>query len=72
MDRLLYLLPVLVCPAAMGLMMWLMMRGGHRTEAPTEAPLDAGERAELDRLRAATGTPPIERAVSVAEDRTRA
>ena len=56
MDRLLFLLPVLVCPAAMGLMMWLMMRGGHRTEPPTGAPLDAGERAELDQLRAATGT----------------
>jgi hypothetical protein len=62
MDRLLFLLPVLVCPAAMGLMIWLMMRGGHRAESPTSAPLDAGERAELDQLRAARGTSAEDRA----------
>jgi hypothetical protein len=65
MDRLLYLLPVLACPLGMGLMMWLMMRRGHhdgtkpagrgtpQDEWHTVGPLDAAERAELERLRAA-------------------
>ena len=57
MDRLLYLLPVLAGPLAMGLMMWLMMRGGrHNTPTspdPATPALSPGERAELDQLRAA-------------------
>ena len=52
MDRLLYLLPVLACPLAMCLLMWLMMRNGHGTAQPPAAPVDDGERAELGRLRA--------------------
>jgi hypothetical protein len=47
MTRLLYLLPVLVCTAGIGRMMWLTKRGGYRAESPTGAPLDAGEPAEL-------------------------
>jgi hypothetical protein len=65
MDRLLYLLPVLACPIGMGLMMWLMMRGNRHDEPkpanprnaqdgwPGSQPLDAEDRAELERLRAA-------------------
>ena len=59
MDRLLYLLAVLACPLAMGVMMWLMMRGGRHNAspspdlAPQDPTLTTGERAELDRLRAA-------------------
>ena len=51
MDRLLYLLPVLVCPLAMGLLMWLM-RAGHEPAQPPAAPLDDSERAEQGRLQA--------------------
>jgi hypothetical protein len=32
MQSLLYLLPVLICPIAMGLMMWFMMRGMQGTQ----------------------------------------
>ena len=61
MDRLLYLLSVLACPLVMGLMMWVMMRGGQRTDQPqVVAPLEATERAELDRLRTTANGVPIE------------
>lgn len=47
MDRLLYLLPTLVCPISMGLVMWFMMRG--KRDAPAGAP--AAQQQELARLR---------------------
>jgi hypothetical protein len=43
MDRLLYLLPVLLCPAVMAAMMWWMMRARH---APTDTPPPAAERGD--------------------------
>ena len=57
--NLLYLLPLLACPVGMGLMMWLMMRPNSASQphVSTGSPLDAGERAELDRLRAVAGAP---------------
>ena len=52
MDKLLYLLPALMCPVGMGAMMWLIMRdrrhdGGH----PTAGAPSAAQEQELARLR---------------------
>lgn len=56
MEQLLYSLAVLACPVGMGLMMWLMMRGGA-SSSPQAAPPSSDElarlRAEVDQLRAA-------------------
>lgn len=43
MDQLLLAAAVLACPAGMGLMMWMMMRGNRTTDA---------ERQEITRLQA--------------------
>lgn len=48
MSELLYALALLACPAGMGLMMWMMMRGNqHRSTAAEET----DQQAELARLR---------------------
>ena len=54
MTEILYGLALLACPIGMGVMMWLMMRGGHRPGAASRgqdtADLDA-LRAEVEQLR---------------------
>ncbi len=58
MAQILYPLALLACPVGMGLMMWMMMRGGKSTDATTQDPTrtSADEltrlRAEVDQLRA--------------------
>jgi len=66
MDHILPYLVYLACPIGMGMMMWMMMRGGHGQQTPTErsavmpqrhaldsAPAgDADHDLELERLRA--------------------
>lgn len=56
MDAL-YALAVLACPVGMGVMMWVMMRGGKSHDQPTQGTSAADAevaamRAELDQLRA--------------------
>jgi hypothetical protein len=54
----LYPLLLLACPAGMGLMMWLMMRGSHgERAAETEV---AELREQIQRMRAATQNDPVE------------
>lgn len=49
-----YLLVVLACPIAMGLMMWMMMRGGKSERPHSGRDQDIADlRAEVDQLRAA-------------------
>ncbi len=45
----LYALALLACPVVMGLMMWMMMRGGNTQPADAET---AQKQAELTRLQA--------------------
>jgi hypothetical protein len=55
MDKLIYLLPILFCPAVMGGMMWMMLRGSkHTGDAPQVGVQDevAALRAEVETLRA--------------------
>lgn len=50
MATVFYTLAVLACPAAMGLMMFMMMRGQNKSPAgQAQGPVD---RAEVDALRA--------------------
>ncbi len=54
MSQVLYSLAILACPVGMGLMMWMMMRGGHaKNSSPTPDTDIARLRAEVDQLRAA-------------------
>jgi hypothetical protein len=56
MATLFYALAVLACPVAMGLMMFMMMRGQKGSTAQPPSPADRGEidalRAEVEALKA--------------------
>jgi hypothetical protein len=49
MPESLYALALLACPVGMGLMMWMMMRGGNKQPVAAET---ANKQAELTRLQA--------------------
>ncbi len=58
MRQLLAYLPLLACPVGMGLMMWVIMRGGRRHQQPSPTPSHSGpaamtptQQAELVQLR---------------------
>lgn len=61
MAQLLYPLALLACPVGMGLMMWMMMRGGAQNPAEPGNGATGDEvarlRAEVDQLRAAQSRP---------------
>lgn len=50
MSTVFYTLAVLACPAAMGLMMFLMMRG--QTKGSPDQPAGSADRGEVEALRA--------------------
>ncbi len=58
MAQFLYPLALLACPVGMGLMMWMMMRGGKSTDTAPQDPSRTSSneltrlRAEVDQLRA--------------------
>ena len=54
MSNLLSSLPLLACPVGMGLMMWMMSRGGNNqhSQPPQEPPMTPDQHTELTRLRA--------------------
>lgn len=59
MPEVFYALAVLACPVGMGVMMWAMMRGGHRSShgASTSDVELAELRAEVEQLRDAQRGP---------------
>lgn len=59
MRDLIYLLAVLACPVGMGLMMLLMMRGGHSNQNSTAGGDEVALlRAEVEQLRAENSAHP--------------
>ena len=50
MPESLYALAFLACPVTMGLMMWMMMRGGNKAQPAADD--SAAKQTELARLRA--------------------
>lgn len=53
MSHIFYSLAILGCPAGMGVMMWLMMRGNKSQPGPGPGPVhDPATQAELDQLHA--------------------
>lgn len=77
MENILSLLPLLFCPVAMGLMMWLLMRGntsqaGSMPTAAKSAPAghpaaDMGQDDRLAKLRAQLGEIQVQQAAIVAQ-----
>ncbi len=53
MPQAIYGLALLACPVGMGLMMWMMMRGGAKAQPTSGADEVARLRAEVDQLQAA-------------------
>jgi hypothetical protein len=52
MDKLIYLIPALICPIGMGAMMWLMMRTPREKKpAPDPAAPPTADEHELRQLR---------------------
>ena len=63
MPTIFYSLAVLACPVGMGLMMWMMMRGGKQSPQDSSAPQDSAAelarlRTEIEELRAAQAQTP--------------
>jgi len=70
MSQVLYSLAILACPVGMGLMMWMMMRGGQaKDSSPTPDTDIARLRAEVDQLRAAQHDSTATRPEQVAKPR---
>lgn len=60
MSHIFYSLAILACPAGMGLMMWMMMRGNKQPPVPVDDPAKQAElarlQAQIDTLRAQQGS----------------
>ncbi len=66
MPDLIYLLMILVCPIAMGVMMVMMMRGGRGDQATAESNEVARLRAEVEHLKADRAAGEVDRSPRVA------